>query len=179
MMKPDEIETGAGSGGSPVSIAEVSVTTQHTDNFDGVYALGANRIELMARPPLPPAPPEPSVITLLASGLGIDGKVDVRGSQGVRITSGPPMLPPTTSDSTNGVEIIASEIQNVTIQRGLIPAVDQKIEMTPGAIMIDGGVGTITVQSMTEIKIQVAGGVSSITLTPVGIIIQGPIVMIN
>jgi hypothetical protein len=176
-MKPDTNKSGAGSGGSPVTVDEL--VTQYTDNYDGVYALGANRIELMARPPLPPAPPNPSNITLLASGLGIDGKVDIRGSQGVRITSGPPMLPPTTSDSTNGVEIIASELQNVTIQRGLIPVVDQKIEMTPGAIMVDGGAGTITIQSLTEIKIQVAGGVSSITLTPVGIIIQGPLVMIN
>jgi hypothetical protein len=175
-MKPETNNSGAGSGGSPVEIAEL--VTQNTDNYDGVYALGANRIELMARPPLPPAPPQPSNITLLASGLGIDGKVDVRGSQGVRITSGPPMLPPTTSDSTNGVEIIASEAQNVTIQRGLIPVVDQKIEMTPGAIMVDGGAGTITIQSLTEIKIQVAGGVSSITLTPMGII-KGPLVMIN
>jgi len=176
-MKPETNEAGAGSGGSPVGVAEL--VTQYTDNYDGVYALGANRIELMARPPLPPAPPKPSVISLVATGLALDGRVEVRGSQGVRITSGPPMLPPTTSESTNGVEIIASEAQNVTIQRGLIPMVDQMIQMTPGAIMIDGGVGTITVQSMTEIKIQVAGGVSSITLTPVGIIIQGPIVMIN
>jgi hypothetical protein len=176
-MKPEIDNPGAGSGGSPVQIDEI--VTQYTDNYDGVYALGANRIELMARPPLPPAPLTPSNITLLASGLGMDGKVDVRGSMGVRITSGPPMLPPTTSDSTNGVEIIASELQNVTIQRGLIPVVDQKIEMTPGSIVVDGGAGTITIQSLTEIKIQVAGGVSSITLTPVGIIIQGPIVMIN
>jgi hypothetical protein len=176
-MKTDTIESGAGSGGSPVAIEEI--TTQHYEGFDGTYALRANKIELMARPPLPPAPPEPSNITLLASGMGIDGKVDIRGSQGVRITSGPPMLPPTTDAGTNGVEVIASELQTVTIQRGLIPAVDQKIEMSIGAIMIDGGVGTITVQSLTEIKLQVAGGVSSITLTPVGIIIQGPIVMIN
>jgi hypothetical protein len=89
------------------------------------------------------------------------------------------MLPPTTSSSTDGIEVIASEAQKITIQRGLIPAVDQLIEMDPGSIMIDGGVGTITVQSLTEIKLQVAGGVSSITLTPAGIIIQGPIVMIN
>jgi hypothetical protein len=176
-MKPEINEAGAGSGGSPVTIDEL--VTQFTDNYDGVYALGANRIEVMARSPLPPVPPKPCNITLVATGLAMDGTVDVRGSKGVRITSGPPMLPPTASESTNGVEIIASEAQNVTIQRGLIPAVDQMIEMTPGAIMVDGGVGTITIQSLTEIKIQVAGGVSSITLTPVGIIIQGPIVMIN
>ncbi|HEY3839599.1 MAG TPA: hypothetical protein VGL72_23675 [Bryobacteraceae bacterium] len=176
-MKPETNDLGAGSGGSPVEIEEM--VTQYTDNYDGVYALGGNRIEFMARPPLPPAPPLPSVISLVATGLALDGRVEVRGSQGVRITTGPPMLPPATSESTNGVEIIASEAQNITIQRGLIPDVDQKIEMDPGSIMVDGGVGTITIQSLTEIKIQVAGGVSSITLTPAGIIIQGPLVMIN
>jgi hypothetical protein len=154
-------------------------TSEHSQSVDGAYAISANQIELIGRPPLPPSPPEPSVITIVSTGMGMDGKVDVRGSQGVRITSGPPMLPPTTDSSTNGVEIIASEAQNVTIQRGLLPVVDQKIEMTPGAIMVDGGAGTITIQSLTEIKIQVMGGLSSITLTPMGIIIQGPIVMIN
>jgi hypothetical protein len=176
-MKPETNDLGAGSGGSPVEVPEL--VQQYTDNYDGVYALGSNRIELMARPPLPPAPPLPSVISLVATGLALDGRVEVRGSQGVRITTGPPMLPPATSESTNGVEIIASETQNVTIQRGLVPDVDQKIEMTPGAILVDGGAGTVTIQSLTEIKLQVAGGVSSITLTPIAIIIQGPVVMIN
>lgn len=177
-MKPDTNDLGAGSGGSPITISDLEIS-QSTENHDGVYAVGANRVEIMARPPLPPATPAPSNITLLASGLGTDGKVDVRGSQGVRITSGPPMLPPTTSDSTDGIEVIASEAQNVTIQRGLIPAVDQVINMTPGSIIMDGGAGTVTIQSLTEVTIQVAGGVSSITLTPAGIIIQGPLVMIN
>ena len=119
------------------------------------------------------------MITILAAGLGVDGKVNVRGSQGVRVTAGPPALPPTASDSVNGVEIMVSEAQNVTIQRGLIPGVDQKIEMTPGAIKIDGGGGTITIQSLTEITLSVAGGMSSITLTPAGITIQGILVQIN
>jgi hypothetical protein len=57
--------------------------------------------------------------------------------------------------------------------------VDQKIEMTPGNITIDGGVGTITIQSLTEITLSVAGGLSSITLTPAGITIQGLLVQIN
>jgi hypothetical protein len=171
-MEPDQFDGGAGSGGGPD-------TTDNTHSHDGIYAVSANKIELLGRPALPPAMPQPSSITLLASGMGMDGKVDVRGSQGVRITSGPPMLPPTTSDSTNGVEVIASELQNITIQRGLLAGVDQQIQMTPGAIMVDGGVGTITIQSMTEIKIQVLGGLSSITLTPMGIIIQGPLITIN
>src|SRR5262245_20036488 len=73
---------------------------------EGTYSIAANKIQLMGRPPLPPAVPEPSVITILAAGLGVDGLVNVRGSQGVRVTSGPPPLPETGSSSTNGIEIL-------------------------------------------------------------------------
>lgn len=173
-MDPErkEEELGAGSGGGPD-------TSEQSHFFDGTYSITANQVEVLSRPPIPPAPPGPNMITILAAGLAPNGKVNVRGSQGVRVTSGPPPLPPTSSDSVNGVEIIVSEAQNVTIQRGLIPGVDQKIEMTPGNITVDGGAGTITIQSLTEIKLAVAGGMSSITLTPAGIIIQGILVQIN
>jgi hypothetical protein len=171
-MVRDRNNLGAGSGGGPE-------TTDNSHYFDGTYSITANQVELLSRPPIPPAPPGPNVITLLAAGLGMDGKVDVRGSQGVRITTGPPLLPPTTSDSTNGAEIVVSETQNVTIQRGLLPGIDQKIEMTPGAIMVDAGAGTVTIQSLTEITLSVAGGLSTITLTPAGIVIKGLLVQIN
>ncbi len=94
------------------------------------------------------------------------------------ITAGPPPLPPTASDSTNGVEIAVGELQNVTLQRGLLP-IDQKIEMTPGSITVDAGVGTVTIQSLTQITLSVAGGLSTITLGPEGITIQGLMVKIN
>jgi hypothetical protein len=168
----DKLEQGAGSGGGPE-------TVDHSHYFDGTYSITANQIEMLSRPPLPPAPPGPNVITILAAGLAPDGKVNLRGSQGVRVTAGPPLLPPTESDSVNGVEIIVGEAQNVTVQRGLLPGVDQKIEMTPGNITVDGGAGTITIQSLTEITLSVAGGMSSITLTPAGITIQGILVQIN
>lgn len=163
---------GGGSGGGPE-------TMDHAQFIDGRFAVTANQVELYSRPPDPPAPPGPNVITLLASGMGMDGKVNVRGSQGVRITTGPPPLPATDDDGTNGVEIIVSEVQNVTIQRGLIPGVDQKIEMTPTGITVDAGMGTVTIQSLTEITLSVAGGLSTISLTPAGISIQGVIVKIN
>jgi hypothetical protein len=171
-MDPKKIDQGAGSGGGPD-------TAEHSHFFDGTYSITANTIEVLSRPPIPPAPPGPNMITILAAGLLPDGKVNIRGSQGVRVTSGPPPLPPTSSDSVNGVEIIASEAQNITIQRGLIPMVDQKIEMAPGSIMVDGGAGTITIQSLTEITLQVAGGLCSIKLTPAGIILQGILIQIN
>jgi hypothetical protein len=104
--------------------------------------------------------------------------VDVRGSQGVRVTAGPPPLQPTASDSTNGVEIVVGEMQNVTLQRGLLP-VDQKIEMTLSGITVDAGLGKVTIQSLTQITLSVAGGLSTITLTPAGITIQGLLVQIN
>jgi type VI secretion system secreted protein VgrG len=163
--------TSAGWGGGPDP-------TDHSESFDGRYSIVANQVEFLSRPPMPPAVPGPNVITLLAAGLGMDGKVDVRGSQGVRITAGPPLLPPTTSDSTNGVEIVVGETQNITVQRGLLP-VDQKIELTPSGMTIDAGLGKVTIQSLTQITLSVAGGLSTITLGPEGITIQGLLVKIN
>ncbi len=148
-------------------------------SVDGAYVVSANQIEFLSRPPLPIIPPGPSVITLLAAGMTPDGQVNVRGSQGVRITTGPPLLPPTESDSTNGVEIVVSEAQNVTIQRGLLPGVDQKIEMTPSGITVDAGTMPVTIQSLTQITLSVAGGLSTITLGPEGVTIQGILIQIN
>jgi hypothetical protein len=171
-MNLKKTDCGAGSGGG-------EETTDHVHSFDGTYSLSANQVELLSRPPLPPAPPGPSVITILADGFGTDGKVNVNGSQGVRITAGPPSLPPTASGSTNGVEVIAGEIQNVTIQRGLLPGVDQKIEMTPSGITVDAGAMPITIKSLTQITLSVAGGMNTITLTPTGITIQGLMIQIQ
>lgn len=150
-------------------------------SLDGVYSIKANQLSLLSLPPLPPLTPDPCVITVLASGLPelpMSGQVNMRGDQGVRITAGPPPLPSTDSDSTNGVEIMVGETQNVTIQRGLLP-VDQKIEMTPSGITLDAGMGMVTIQSLTKITLSVAGGLSTITLGPEGVTIQGLLVKIN
>jgi hypothetical protein len=165
----DQNELGAGSGGG-----DVKDIPQYSD---GLVSTVAGQLEFVAHPPLPPQEQKPPIISMLAADLtGMQGKVDVRGAKGVRLTSGPlaiPMLsPPTTSDSTDGIELVASEAQNVTIQRGLLPSIDQVISMTPGNITIDGGIGTIMIQSMTEITLSVAGGATMIRLTPAGIQIQ-------
>jgi hypothetical protein len=144
----------------------------------GTYTIVGNQLKLLARPPSPPAIPGPNVITLLAAGVAMDGRVEVRGSKSVRITAGPPLLPPTTSDATNGVEIVVGEAQNVTIQRGLLPT-DQKIEMTPSGITVDAGLGSLTIKSLSQITLSVAGGLSSITLGPEGVTIKGILVQIN
>jgi hypothetical protein len=162
---------GAGGGGGPDA-------KFHAQSHDGRFSIAANQLLLLSRPSLAPVIPDPYVITVLAAGMGMDGLVNLRGSQGVRVTAGPPPLPPTESDSTNGVEIIVGESQNVTIQRGLLP-VDQKIEMTPSGIKVDAGMGTVTIQSLTQVTLSVAGGLSTITLGPEGVTIQGLMVKIN
>ena len=54
----------------------------------------------------------------------------------------------------------------------------QKIIMAPGQLVVDTGTtGTVTVNSLEEIKLQV--GPNSITLTPEGITITGVVVNIN
>ena len=162
---------GSGSGGGDDQVTPVF--------SDGVHSVLSQHIEFIAGGAVEIPPPDASTITLMADVIGTNGQIDIRGSKGVRITTGPPQLPPVNSESTNGIELVASEIQNVTIQRGLIDGVDQKIEMAPASITIDGGIGPITIQSLTEITLSVAGGLASIKLTPAGIQIQGILVMIN
>jgi len=170
-MAEEEKQNGGGSGGGP--------DLDHHQEFMGTFGVAANQVSLVSRPPFPPAPAAPYVIKIFSPGAGEDGFVDVRGSKGVRITTGPPPIPPMHSDSTNGMEVEVSEAQNITLKRGLIPMVDQKIDMAPGQITVDGGEGVVKIQSVTSIEISCAMGACSIKLTPAAIILQGPIIMIN
>jgi type VI secretion system secreted protein VgrG len=135
---------------------------------------GGSGVEIISRTPPPPAPHGKNVITLLATGeelgTGKGGYVEVRGNAGVRITAGPPPFLPTSSDSTNGVDIIVGELQTVTIQRGVEEGFEQKIKMSEDFIEIDASpTGTLTLKA----------GASSITLNASGITITGPLVRIN
>jgi hypothetical protein len=154
----------------------MSWESDRVEQVAGRYQMSAQRIDLLSRPPEPPGipigPMSPSVITVFAPGLGIDGLVNVRGSQGVRVTSGPPPLPAAESSSTNGIEILTGETGNVTIQRGLLPEVDQKMEMTPTGVTIDGGAQTVTIKSLTRIELSVCEGVAKITIDPSGVTID-------
>ena len=165
-MSQDQDNFGGGSGGGE--------DKQDNNRFiDGTYAITANQVQFTSRAAIPPAVPDPCEITLLSSDImQLKGNVNLRGMGGVRITAGPPPLP-ATSGETQGVEIEVGEIQNVTIKRGLIDGVDQKIEMTPSGITVDGGAMPVTIQSLTQIKLSVAGGLSTITMGPDGITIQG------
>jgi len=171
-MEEEKERLGGGSGGG--------ASMDQTAGVSGAYHIQANQVELLSRPPFPPAVPGPCRISVVAAGvIPGDGQVEVRGTQGVRITTGPLCLPPTSSDSTNGVEIIVSETQNVTIQRGVLPDIDQKIEMTPEGITIDAGMAPLTIKSLTQITLSVAEGLATITLGPEGVQIKGLLVQIN
>jgi hypothetical protein len=57
---------GGGSGGSP----DVSANAKdHAEVFDGAFKISAQAVGLLSRLPLPPAPPGPNVISLLATDL--------------------------------------------------------------------------------------------------------------
>ncbi len=169
-MPPDATPHTFGSGGGPD-------TADRDICVDGTFAIVATEVHVLGCPTLPPAPHKPGVVNILAAGFEPEGMVNISGAQGVRVTSGLPELPPIFSDDTNGVEVVVGELQNVTIQRGLVSP--QKLEIKPLGITIDAQAGRIEIQSLTEIKLSVGGGMSTITLTPKGIQIKGPLVEIN
>lgn len=104
-----------------------------------------------------------------------EGTVDVRGCKGVRVSSGPaaiPMVSPeASSDSTDGIEIIAGGMQKIHIQRGFTFPNIQTIDMESNNIIIDAGLnGSLSLRA----------GMSFITIDLTGITIGGvPITQIN
>jgi len=188
-MNPDERNPGGGAGGG-------TGMDDHGNNLQSAgstYQIAGNQVVLLSRKPVPlspKVPPGPSRIVLLAAGglptYADDGDVDIRGVKGVRITSGPPTLPmmspSTASQATNGVEIIVSETQNITIQRGQTELA-QKIEMTPEAITLQcGSTPTSPLIQMTAdgMILSAGGGMSCITLDAKGtVVIEGLVVRIN
>lgn len=175
-MADDVLKSGGGSGGGD----DGNNTIQ---SADGTFEIAANQLVLVTKDPDNP-PAGDHVITILAAGslpTFSDGRVDIRGSQGVRVTSGPPIGPPlpTTSQSTNGIEVMtSSEAQSILLQQGSLP-MSQKIELGLGGITIDGTEHLVTIKSAYSISLTVAGGTSQILITPAGIVIKGPLVQIN
>ena len=175
-MELEEQNSGGGSGGD----TGMDSSGNQIKSASGTYQIGGNQVVLVSRASLPPATAGPSRIILLAggsapSGFMDDGMVDVRGTKGVRVTAGPPTIPlispATTQEATDGVDVIVSEDQAITLRRGLVPMVDQRIELTSDGILIDAGVmGTLTLRA----------GLSEITIDVTGITITGmPLVQIN
>ena len=171
--------TGGGSGGDTgmTDKGNQVKSAKHT------YQIGGNQVVLVSRKPLPEpggSPPDPSRIILLAGGSVAggfidEGTVDIRGCKGVRVTSGPvaiPMISPeTSSESTDGVDIIVSGTQKVRVQRGLTFPDIQTIEMNSGSIVIDAGLnGSLSLRA----------GMSMISIDLSGVTINGvPLVQVN
>jgi hypothetical protein len=169
---------GGGSGGGTGNDDSGNIL----QSADSTYQISGNQVALISRSSLPlgvnpSAKPGASVVSILAAGsvpsvFADDGRVEMRGTKGVRITAGPPGGLPMSSKATNGIEAMVGETQNITIQRGLLPT-DQKVEMTPAGITIDAGqLGADTIKSGTSIKLSVQN-LSTVSMDPASITIQG------
>jgi len=167
---------GAGSGGDPDG--------NKWAHADRSYNIDAGTVFVVANGATGKHPMTPKIGILAGATDGAispDGIVDVHGSKGVRITSGPPDEPPSTNDDINGLEMQAGAQQYIKIMRGLDEDQDQVIQLTQGLIEIRGGdaAGCVSILAAQEISLQVAGGMSSIVMNKQGITIRGGEVHIN
>jgi len=172
---------GAGSGGDP-GVQESAGGCKWLTAQKDIWLVG-NEIHLQTGTST--EMPEPYLIEMLAVDSGGDnGRIEMRGSQSVRITSGVPEGsggPPIGDNSTNGIDVMVGDGQNIYVQRGFPPdELVQSIQlMADGNMYIDGGdTGSISITCGKSISISVAGG-TSITLTPAGIVMKGPLIRIN
>lgn len=151
-------------------------------HFQGLWGVGAGAVKLYAEDTTADGTvlgQDPFALICAVSENGSTGFMGVRGDKGVRITSGLPNEPSITNEAINGVEVQTGETQEIHILRGLDKDSDQSIEMVIGNILIDGGSGSVRINATTEISFNVVGTTSSITLTPTGIVMQGPLIQIN
>jgi len=118
------------------------------------------------------------LISVVAGDIDPSGRLEMHGSAGVRITSGPPNLPKASNPDINGVQIQVGDSQQIKIQRGM-PGSDNEIQLNPDLLVVDGKNGEVFITSDTKIKLQVANGMSSITLGPDGVTINGLLTQIN
>ena len=172
-MDPVDAEPiGAGSGGEEGD-------GHYTKIVDGAFVVGGATALINAAGSVGEGATSPVVSILAGAGTAgaPDGRVEVHGSQGVRITAGPPNQPQASDDSINGATVFVGETQIITLQRGMSNV--QEIQMQPTFIVVDGGTGSVQIMSTTKITLTVAGGTSSITLTPEGITIKGLLTQIN
>jgi hypothetical protein len=61
----------------------------------------------------------------------------------------------------------------------MIPGAQQAIAIMPTNLNILGTTANVLISSDLQITLSVAGGLSSIVLTPVGIVLKGPLIQIN
>jgi hypothetical protein len=163
---------GAGSGGDGGS-------GNRFQHYDGWYSVGAGGISMCATGGVKTHARSPVLQLFAGSTDAPDGQVVVRGSQGVRITSGQEGVP-SKNDDINGLEIQVTDPQDITIMRGTDPSASgEQIYMTSGWVDIHSGTGKITMQAADEITLTAGGGNSMIRMTPTGITIKGLITYIN
>src|SRR5215472_6611827 len=133
-MEDEKVTCGSGGGSTSLPVGD-DLDGDHMKSYMGTYGISANAVEIVSRPQVPPTTPDPNVISIFAPGLGTNGLVNIRGSQGVRVTAGPPPIPPVSSESTDGLEVEVSAEQNISIKCGPLPAVNPVISMTAESIM--------------------------------------------
>jgi hypothetical protein len=171
----ESITLGAGSGGDDADGG-------YTKHIYGVYDIQAGGVDIMAHDTKTEAPSAKRVRILGAAWPEAGGLVEVRGDQGVRITTGPVTAsngPKMSAESTEGVEVAVGDLQSITLIRGMTPGAQQAISIMPSNINILATTAKVLIDSLEQITLQVAGGLSSITLTPSGIVIKGLVVQIN
>jgi hypothetical protein len=164
---------GAGSGGQGNQVLATAILHRgYYSETANVFNISASRIGGFQEAP---------VISLTAASddASPNGRVEAHGSQGVRLTTGPPEMPPASSTSTNGVEIVTGDTQDIQITRGFTTASSQYIYLTPDAILIDAGVASAGVGILSDTSISLQVGPSSINLTPTGIVLKGLSIQIN
>ncbi|HTB10635.1 MAG TPA: hypothetical protein VK752_03645 [Bryobacteraceae bacterium] len=174
---------GAGSGGGP-GVIDTASGDKYLAAQKELWLVG-NQVHLQTGTSASAETPEEYVIEMLAIDPGFDnGRIEMRGSQSVRITSGVQEGsggPKISNKKNNGVVIRAGDGQVVALAQGCDEEVDSAVVLNPqgaGGILLNSK-EFISIDSGTQILLSVAGGTSSITLTPSGIVMKGPIIRIN
>jgi hypothetical protein len=175
---PNDPLLGAGSGGDPPA-APQSVMVFKSETHEGGWGLGAQMLSLTANNDDPKWPP---VVSIFAGDWSDNpnSRVEAHATQGVRISCGPPRMPPASNPSITGIEIQTGDKQLLKITRGFTEASSQKIWLYPDSIQIDAGSAAygVSITSATMISLSV-GENSSILLTPAGVTIKGLLTKIN
>jgi len=167
----EQAPLGAGSGGGG----------ENTDYKQGDYGISAPTLCFTATGSKGKDARSP-VIAILAGGAdgAPDGRVAAHGSQGVRITSGPPENPPAANQEIDGIELQVNENQGITIQRGMYEDTTMNnITLDEFLTSVDGGTTEVFIRSQKKITLMVGSGMSSITLTEDSIIVTGLLIQLN
>jgi hypothetical protein len=167
---------GAGSGGGgPASRMPVGPDGNHAFYSKGHYEIIASEVELMAEA----ANPCVTIEAFYEQGGSTGGRafVNVHADKGIRMTSG--TTPAVNAINTDGIVMITDDNQPILLTRGEVSSNPQQVSIGTDGFMIDANLANLVIQSMHSITLQVAGGTSSISLTPEGITLTGPLININ